>query len=507
MLSPGRSSPSLLRPLYGLLLLLTLYCARHEPTRQLMQDLHSIEDVQRVYRRLIWPPWQTLRTYVSAEDDVHLYFEYTRVILGETPDVAYIASWQATSDPRDISALGRALTHKSGLRLPYRDVHIVLPPVTLAVMLLPRLICSTLGAYRIAFAGLMALLHLGGLALIYGIARRLRRADPSGSRAPSTDAIADEPARVTLSRLSRRLLIATACFGPLLVGRYDALPMFFVVAALYALVRGWALSSALLLLLGAGAKLFPLYLFPVWAALLWARGKAARGQLVRFVAPLFGLAVVAGIYLLWRGQTPQVLLGALLLFGQRPIQIESLLGSILRCAGSGLVFSYGSDNVQLSRWLWLPQALDGLSLVLTGLLSLHGAWKLRAERDRHDGTWTLRQLCQYSAATVLLIFVSSKLLSPQYLLWAMPLVVLWAEWDEAPGVQACRVLPMYCTALLLTQIYFPFMFGLLTQGRWPLLCLVLVRNLLLLAALLALLFPTSSALRWLRRPARPPLIA
>lgn len=493
----------MLRPLWLLLLLLSLYSCRHEPTRQIMQNLHSLEDVQRVYRRLLWPPWQIPRTYVSAEDDVHLYFEYTRVILGEEPDAAYIASWQATSDPREISRLQRALTHKSGLRLPYRDVHIVLPPVTLLVLLLPRLVCSTLGGYRIAFAGLMALLHLGSLFLIYGIARRLSPASPA---APKPQRDATELA--LLSRLSRRLLFATACLGPLLVGRYDALPIFFVVAALFALVHGWAATAALLILLGAGAKLFPLYLVPVWTALLWGRGRAGRPLLVRFVAPFLLLSLAAAAYMLARGQTPQLLLGALLLFGQRPIQIESLLGSILRCAGSGLVFSYGSDNVALVRALFLPQLLDGLSLLLTLLLSLRAARAVRAPSppgpDPDPSRAAFRTLCQYTTATVLLIFVSTKLLSPQYLIWALPLVVLAAEWEAGDPVQPGRVLPLYCTALLLTQVYFPFMFGLLTQGRWPLLWLVLLRNLLLLATLLCLLFPGT----WgLRRSARPPLIA
>lgn len=473
-----------------------------------MQNLHSVEDVSRVYRRLIWPPQQILRTYVSAEDDVHLYFEYTRVILGEQPDAAYIASWQATSDPRDIQALQRALTKKSGLRLPYRDVHIVLPPVTLVALLVPRLVSSTLGGYRIAFAGLMALLLLGSLALIFGIARRLHRpaAATNQGQGPAPPGAHDSD-RALLSRLSRRLLIMTACLGPLLIGRYDALPAFLVVAALYALVCGWALSAALLLLLGAGAKLFPLYLVPVWTALLWARGPAARTQLYRFLAPFGLLAVAALAYLFLRGQTPQVLLGALLLFGQRPIQIESLVGSILRCTGSGLVFSYGSDNVAILRFHFLPQLLDGVSVLLTLALAGRAASQVRSQAATATAQAHLQTLCRHTTATVLLIFVSSKLLSPQYLIWALPLVVLWAEWDGAERVQAFRVLPLYTAALLLTQVYFPFMFGLLTAGKWPLLLLVLVRNLLLLTALLCLVFPGSAPLRWLRRPVRPALFA
>lgn len=496
---PGRSSVLALlkiRSLVVLLGVLSLYCCRHEPTRQTFQSLHTVQDVQRVYRQLIWPPWQLVRTYVSVEDDVHLYFEYTRVILGEIPDSAYIASWQATNDPRFISELHHALTRKSGLRLPYRDVPIILPPVALMAMLVPRAVTDTLSGYRIGFAVLMAMLHLGSLYCAWRLLRRLR---PHAAHARDRDAApADAPD--ALRSLLHRAALATACLGPLLVGRYDPLPTFFVMLSLWLLVAGWGFSAALLLLLGAGSKLFPLFLVPIWAAVLLGRGSAERRRLLLFLAPFVLLGLLALVGLIAQGKTPDVLLGAIVLFGKRPIQIESLVGSILRCAGSGLVFSYGSDNVRLTQHVWLPQAVDALNLVLS--LALAGvAWQSSRRLPAGDDTALGRCLAHFALAGLLLLLVSSKLLSPQYLVWVLPLAVLLPGCPLVDTQPLRRMFRRYCGALGLTQVYFPFLFALVAQGVWPLLALVLLRNLLLLWALVTLLHP--AAWQSPRAPAAP----
>ena len=497
---PLRRLPGLkkLRPLLLLLGLLSLYCCRHEPTRQIFAQLRTVEDVQRMGKALVWPPWQLLRSYVSVEDDVHLYFEYTRVILGEDPDAAYIASWQATNDPRYVRQLHRGLTHKSGLRLPYRDVPIVLPPVALAVMLLPRLLTDTLAGYRIGFAVLMAALHLGAL---YGAWRLLRRLRSQPGTALASPSLSQADPQAFLFRAA----LATACLGPLLVGRYDALPSLFVVLALLQLTRGRALQSALLLLLGAGSKLFPLFLVPIWAAILLGQGRSQRRSLLSFLFPFALLAGVALWGLALRGKTPDVLLGALLLFGKRPIQIESLAGSLLRCLGSGLVFSYGSDNVQLSRFLWLPQAVDAVNVLLSLGLSV-AAWLGSRRLPPADPVLLGRYLCHFTVAGLLLLIVSSKLLSPQYLVWVLPLLILLPSVAIDPtdsGTSAAqRTFGLYCLALGMTQVYFPFLFALVAQGVPVLLAWVLLRNLILLAALLSLLRPT--AWLWPRlRPVQP----
>jgi hypothetical protein len=278
--------------------------------------------------------------------------------------------------------------------------------------------------------------------------------------------------------------------GPLLVGRYDPLPTFFVLCALCLLVEGWALSSALLLLLGAGSKLFPLFLVPIWAAILVGQGAPLRRRLLWFLLPFALLALVALAGLIKQGKSPDVLLGAIVLFGQRPIQIESLLGSILRCAGSGLVFSYGSDNVRLSQYLWLPQAVDALNIALS--LALSVAAGLGSRRlARGDAEALGRYLCHFTLAGLLLLLVSSKLLSPQYLVWVLPLAILLPGCPLGDTGPTRRMFGLYCLALGLTQVYFPYLFALVAQGVQPLLGLVLLRNLVLLAALVQLLRPAT----------------
>jgi hypothetical protein len=107
-----------------------------------------------------------------------------------------------------------------------------------------------------------------------------------------------------------------------------------------------------------------------------------------------------------------------------------------------------------------------------------GRW---AARRSLDEAARRRALCGFTAVTLLLVLLTSKVFSPQYLIWCLPLFGVL-------GQEVGRVLFRgLCAALFLTQIYFPFLYTPLVNGAWPLLLLVLGRNLLLLAmAVLAL---------------------
>src|SRR5579885_3305516 len=100
---PGRSFPWRSRSSLLLLCgLLALFCARDERMRRDMQEIRTPQDLQQRWRGLLWPPWRALQAYVSIDDDVHLYYEYSRVILGEEADCAYIARSGRVADPDEI---------------------------------------------------------------------------------------------------------------------------------------------------------------------------------------------------------------------------------------------------------------------------------------------------------------------------------------------------------------------------------------------------------------------
>jgi len=79
--------------------------------------------------------------------------------------------------------------------------------------------------------------------------------------------------------------------------------------------------------------------------------------------------------------------------------------------------------------------------------------------------------------------LGSKVLSPQYMVWLLPLVPLGAEGLAGVGVSAVFLVACWTT----TQV-FPIHYGDLLNGRHPGPDLLLVRNLLLVLLWALLLF-------------------
>ncbi|MCS6915262.1 MAG: hypothetical protein RMK29_15770 [Myxococcales bacterium] len=434
-----RGAGPLLRPFFAILItcgLLAWFCSRDEEARRAMLRVRDTASLVREAPTLLWPPWRALRLYVSIDDDVSLYYELSRVVLGEAADAEQMLRFDHRPDPAEVAALRARLAQARGRRWP-TGLQLGFPPLSVLLMVLPRLAVDTLGAYRVAFAVLLALLYLGA----WGVA---------------VAGAAGLPRRVLLGRMA----LVTACMGPVLVARLDVLPALLVVAALGALARGWALAAGLLLVLGGAAKLYPLFLLPVWAALLWGWGGAARRQAV---ALLGGPALLGGLGLLLGGLPA---LGEhLRLFARRPVQIESVVGAVLHAAGWPSDYGFGSNNLLLPPWV--PMALDGLlGGAVLALAAGAGRWAAR----HRDGAARRQALTWFAVATVLVVITTSKVLSPQYLVWLVPPAAM------LPGRAGRLVLLGVCAAMLLTQVYVPFMYSWLMERRWPLLLLVLVRN-------------------------------
>ena len=159
----------------------------------------------------------------------------------------------------------------------------------------------------------------------------------------------------------------------------------------------------------------------------------------------------------------------------RPLQIESL-GAAVLLAGKQLglyeptvVSTFGSQNLAGS----LPDRLASVQTLLQ-VAAVVGVW-LAVTRARDP----LAGLLGGSAASVAAFVAFGKVLSPQFLIWLIPLVPL------AVAVSGLGVPVLFVTALVLTQIWFPTRYwDVVDLGAvgW----LVLVRDLVLVALLVAL---------------------
>jgi hypothetical protein len=323
----------------------------------------SWDDLKANPSMVLWPPWNVLRAYVSREGDDHLYYEYTRLLLGQDADAAYIARRHQT----DAESVRRGVSPGGRPRLPYRDFAFEYPPVPIAFMLAPRLVASTLPGYRVAFGALMALMA-AGTALIGIRIARLMGSDHAAVAA-------------------RRLVWLVLAVGPIIVSRFDMVPAFFTAAALFLWVTDRPLRAGLVLGVATMTKLYPLLLLLPWIAPALARGRDGLRDAARLAG---GTALGAlAVALAFAVSCPEPFVRSVFLYGARPFQIESLVGAVaLAVRGRDAVTaSFGSDNVRVPGALLL-----GWTVVLPAALCC--------------------------------ILCGSKVLSPQFQAWLLPAVAL-----------------------------------------------------------------------------------
>ncbi|NUR76587.1 MAG: DUF2029 domain-containing protein [Thermoleophilia bacterium] len=290
---------------------------------------------------------------------------------------------------------GIAILH--GL-VPYRDFAVEYPPGALVVFILP----AEFGDYASAFAWEMAVC---GVLLVVAVA-------------------------TIRARAGLYVALAPVLAGSLILSRFDLWPALLGVAALGALLRerhrlGWGLLGA-----GVAAKLWPFVLVPL--ALVWSY-RAGRAR-----AALVGLAVAAVAFVPFALLAPRGLWESVRGQAVRPLQIESLGASLFTTFGHPhVITTHGSQNVA-------GHGAVGTVFAVLQVTALVAVWIAFAR-----GPATGPRLLRYSAAAVCAFVAFGKVLSPQFLLWLIPLVPL------VRGRRGLAATALLTAALLLTQVWFP----------------------------------------------------
>jgi Glycosyltransferase family 87 len=335
--------------------------------------------------------------------------------------------------------------------LPYRDVFLEYPPLAAPAIGLPGLLGTGEEVFRWAFAGWTFLLAAAVVVLCGALAAR------TGGDA-------------------RRALLAAALM-PLLCGalartHFDLAPVALLLGALLLLTRGRPRSGMALLGLAAMTKGFPLVAAPV--ALAWLATRVDGRALVQSAAALLAalaLPAAAAVAI-----SPSGAWDAVTYHLERPLQVESLPASgilLLDELGAGdadSVKSHRSDGLEHPAANAL--AAVGVAAML-GFLVLLAALVSRGAPAWRDA----RQLVLASLTAVAAFAALGKVLSPQYMLWLLPLGALAFAWRLHALAAAIA------TAAILTQIEFPARyFDLVDRDPFPV-AVVAVRNLVLLAVL------------------------
>jgi hypothetical protein len=329
--------------------------------------------------------------------------------------------------------------------LPYRDVFLEYPPLAAPAIALPGILGTGEEVFRWAFAGWTFLLAAAVMLLCGALAAR------TGGDA-------------------RRALLAAALM-PLLCGalvrtHFDLAPVALLLAALLLLASGRPRLGMATLGLAAMTKGFPLVAAPV--ALAWLAVRADRRTLAQSLAALLAalaLPAVAAVALSPGGAWDVVTYHL-----ERPVQVESLPASgllLLDELGAG-----EADSVQSHRSDGLEHPAAAI-LALVFLAAMLGLIAVAAALAGGDA----RRLVLASLTAVAAFATLGKVLSPQYMLWLIPLGALAFAWRLHALAAATAA------AAVLTQIEFPARyFDLVDRELFPV-AVIALRNLVLLAVL------------------------
>ncbi len=303
----------------------------------------------------------------------------------------------------------------AGGAVPYRDFRLEYPPLALIAMVVPYLLSPggppDLDAYKWLFLAWEAALLVALGLVLRSIGARV--APPLG------------PASLAL-----RLTLLTVAAALPLAWRYDLLPALLVMLAILAALEGQASSAGLGIGLGILAKVYPVVVLPA-VAVQWlaARDRRALARVAAgaVVVPLAGLALFA----LAAG------IGVFEFVGYqvgRGLQIESLggglvlLGGLLRGTPAELDFRFSAVHVAggfADAWLAILPLLTVAGFGAMAWLTWVSARALRARAAGGEVSGAVGSLVvRLATAWILVLIVTSKVFSVQYVVWILPLAAL-----------------------------------------------------------------------------------
>jgi hypothetical protein len=351
--------------------------------------------------------------------------------------------------------------------VPYRDFTEIYPPLALPVFLLPGLLSGS------SFAVYSQLFQLE--MLVFGLA-----------------AVGLATYVLVAQRPELRRLVAGIAIGglmPLLSGsvilsRYDLWPAALTVAALAAIWLDSPRTAFAFLGLGFAAKAYPIVIVPialiyVWRAFGRRRAIESLGVFALVILAWFLPFVVASPHGVWESIQSQT---------GRPLQIESMGASLWLFAHQVLgthlhiYFTHGSDNLDGHPPMEFASVMGVVQVV-----AIVAVWLVYAA-----GRATKERVLVAATAAVCAFIVFDRVLSPQYLIWLVPMVMI------VPGRRGFAAAVLLAASMVLTQIWFPQHFVQLKEflplESWA----VIARNLVLLGLFVALAWPDVPVWRSLR---------
>jgi hypothetical protein len=379
----------------------------------------------------------------------------------------FLASWAllhvgfyARDQVRDTPLYQRYGDRMVNGEVPYRDFEVEYPPGALPTFAVPSLLANEndSGAFRRGFETLM---WLSGALCLLGVVLTLVSVEASPMR---------------LLAATGFVALAPLALGSVFLSRYDLWPAALTAVALGAFVSGRERVGLGVLGLGAATKVYPALLVPLAVAYLWR----LRGRRDALIGAGVFLAGVAAVILPFALLSPGGVWEAFSRQASRGLQIESLGSAVLLAFHhvGGLEIEMRSSSGSQNLVGTAPDVLAAVHSVVQGL-AVVGIWIAFAR-----GPVDRERLLRASALVVCAFVALGKVVSPQFLIWLIPLVPL------VRGRRGLLASALLAAGLVLTQLWFPYRYWELalefdTPASW----LVLARDLVLLGVLAVLVWP------------------
>jgi hypothetical protein len=273
--------------------------------------------------------------------------------------------------------------------------------------------------------------------------------------------------------------LAIGAFGTVLA-RFDIVPSLVGLAALWLAYRRRWDAASVLLAIGFLLKLYPV----IWLPLLVIDQWRTQGRLSWRPIVMFGVIATSGMFVA-AALSPTGWLSPFEYALVRPPQVESIEASALWLASGFGVAAHAAQSFHsrnIVSVLAEPFSMIAMTIMVVGVAWIY----LRHMQGRLS-------LHRAALASLLLVVLTNKVLSPQYLIWFLPLVAI-VEGLNWRWVVIC----------VLTSVIYPFLYllNLLSVGApnggfyGPLFAgTIAVRNGLLIYALIRVVRPGASRLR------------
>jgi hypothetical protein len=312
--------------------------------------------------------------------------------------------------------------------LPYRDFTFEYPPFSLLFFVLPRLLASTWLPFSIYYQAEVVIFDIIGILIVYRIASKL--GNPPWA-----------PMMV--------YTLGVLAMGPIICQQYDIFPAVMSLLAVYLFWSGKHKTAWAILALATLTKIYPALIAPI-LIIHYLR----NGQWERLWQGLITFGAVCLVILLpFLITSPASLRSLYDYHALRGIQLESAYSAFLLVAEKlNLISAWTEFNH--SAWNIMGTGADvmtGYSTFILGILLLAAYWFIY--RQTKKGRPRIRQIGTFSMLVVLITLFASKVLSPQYIIWLIPLLPLISGgWGYI--ICAAFVITGGLTYLLFPWLYF-----------------------------------------------------